>query len=90
MVIPVRIETQNGTVTASVAGWSEMRVDAPTREAAMHGLRTLVAERIGTGELAVLDVGTGVSDIAGIFRDDPTLREICEEAYRLRDAETLE
>jgi uncharacterized protein (DUF433 family) len=32
-------------------------------------------------------VGTiGVSDLAGVFSDDPTLREICEQAYEMRDA----
>ena len=29
----------------------------------------------------------GVSDLAGLFSDDLTLREICEQAYRMRDAE---
>jgi predicted HNH restriction endonuclease len=29
----------------------------------------------------------GLSDLAGRSADDPTLREICEEAYRLRDAD---
>jgi hypothetical protein len=31
-----------------------------------------------------------VSDIAGVFADDPSLREICQEAYRMRDAELNE
>jgi hypothetical protein len=30
---------------------------------------------------------TGVSGLAGKYRTDPTLREICTEAYRMRDAE---
>lgn len=29
----------------------------------------------------------GVSDLAGLFSDDLTLREICEQDYRMRDAE---
>jgi uncharacterized protein (DUF433 family) len=29
----------------------------------------------------------GVSDLAGAFTDDLTLREICEQAYQMRDAE---
>jgi hypothetical protein len=29
----------------------------------------------------------GISALAGMFADDPTLREICEEIYRERDAD---
>ena len=29
----------------------------------------------------------GVTDLAGTYSTDPTLRDICAEAYRLRDAE---
>jgi len=43
---------------------------------------------IERGELLALEVETfGVSDLAGLFSDDPTLREICEQAYQTRDAE---
>ncbi len=32
---------------------------------------------------------TGLSDIAGKYESDPTLQDICNEAYRQRD-ETIE
>jgi hypothetical protein len=49
--------------------------------------RTL--ERIEHGELISLDVdAVGVSSLAGKYSADPTLREICDEAYQRRDAES--
>jgi len=40
------------------------------------------------GELLSLDVEPiGVSSLAGKYGTDPTLRAICEDAYRRRDAE---
>ena len=36
------------------------------------------------------DVGRGLAGLFGKFRDDPTLREICEQAYKERDADVQE
>ena len=39
-------------------------------------------------EFVTLEVSTqGVTDLAGTYSTDPTLRDICVEAYHLRDAE---
>ena len=47
-----------------------------------------IVANVDYGELTSVDIEPlGISDLAGTYRDDPTLREICEEAYRLRDAE---
>ncbi|MBW3600895.1 MAG: hypothetical protein KY475_26965 [Planctomycetes bacterium] len=41
-----------------------------------------------SGEMVSLDVRSrGVAAVAGAGRDDPTLRDICDDAYRARDAE---
>jgi len=38
-----------------------------------------------------LEISPGsVTALAGAFADDPSLREICEQAYRERDAELKE
>ena len=43
---------------------------------------------LSTGQIELVDVDfVGVSGLAGTYRDDPTILEICAEAYRLRDEE---
>jgi hypothetical protein len=51
-------------------------------------LRAAIQERVRARELTSVEIEPfGISDLAGTYRDDPTLRDICEEAYRLRDVE---
>ena len=91
MAFPVLIEKCDGQVAAMLLGAPKIRVVCPTREQALGALRAEIQQRLDAGELLDLEVGPrGVSTLAGAFRDDPTLREISEEAYRLRDAEKSE
>ncbi|HMV47738.1 MAG TPA: hypothetical protein PLD20_21120 [Blastocatellia bacterium] len=88
MSFPVLVEASNGHFTASLAGMPTLSVVEATREKAIAALRTILQKRLEQGELVSLEVEKlGVSDLAGKFADDPTLREICEQAYQLRDAE---
>ena len=88
MTFPVLVEAQNGHFVASLIGVPDLSVVDATRARALAALRAKLQQRIEEGELVSLEVETiGVSDLAGIFSDDPTLRDICEEAYQLRDAE---
>jgi hypothetical protein len=88
MNFPVSIESSAGRVTASLLGAPEVRTSAATREAAMKELQEVVSQRVNHGEFASLEIPShSVTDLIGIFQDDPTLDEICEEAYRQRDAE---
>lgn len=88
MTFPVLVEAQNGRFTASLAGVPSLSVTEATRTQAIAVLKAELQQRIEQGELVSLEVETiGVSDLAGIFSDDPTLREICEQAYQMRDAE---
>ena len=93
MSFPVLVESENGHFVASLLGASDLRVVEPTRDEAVAALKTELQQRIQKGELLSVEVGEsaniGVSDLAGKYKDDPTLREICEQAYQLRDAETL-
>jgi hypothetical protein len=58
---------------------------------AVDALRRELATRVVAGQIMSIDIGfVGVSDLAGKYADDPTLAEICAEAYRLRDAEPKE
>lgn len=54
----------------------------------MAALRLELSEKVKAGELVDLEVTTvGVSGLAGRFADDPTLRQICADIYRERDAD---
>jgi hypothetical protein len=73
---------------AKLLGAPSVRAIRRTREQAVAALRVAIDKRVAKGTLGVVDVQPiGVSDLFGRFKDDPTLREICEEAYRLRDAD---
>ena len=66
-----------------------LRAIGATRDEALAALQADLTQRLTRGELVSLDLPpTGVSGLAGKYRTDPTLREICTEAYRLRNAES--
>ncbi len=88
MSFPVLVEMQAGQFAASLAGVPNVRVVQPTRSQAITALKSEIQQRIELGELLSLDIeSVSVSSLAGRYSDDPTLREICEDAYQLRDAE---
>jgi hypothetical protein len=88
MSFPVSIEAQNGHFVASLVGVPGLRVIESTYAQALASLRAAIQHRITQGELVALEIDSiGVSTLAGKYKDDPTLREICEEAYKLRDTE---
>lgn len=90
MTVPVWIEQQNGTFTATVLGAPGLRAVADTRDKAVAALRGEVAVRLSAGELLMMDVEPrGVLALAGKYQDDPGWKEswdeIVREAYRERD-----
>jgi len=88
MNFPVSIESSEGRFTATLLGAPEIRATAPTREAAITELRQVIRERVAQGQIESLEFpASSVTDFIGIFHNDPTLDEVCEEAYRQRDAE---
>ena len=101
MTFPILIEQQNGKYTASLLGTESVRVEEPTRERAVASVEAALRARIAKGELLTIDVeeerveptlssevkNLGVTGLAGLFADDPTLSEIVAEAYRQRDEE---
>ena len=98
MTFPIMVESSEGQFRASLVGDPGLCVGAPSREAAVAGLkeqlRHRVAQgrhRVAQGQLLSLDVDSeSVWGLAGKFADDPTLRDICAEAYAARDAERAE
>jgi hypothetical protein len=88
MTFSVIVSPLDNRFTAALVGEPEVRAVGPTREAAIAALRAEVTQRVDRGELVTLDVDSaGITGLAGKYRDDPTLEDICAEAYRERDAE---
>ena len=88
MTFPVIVEPWDGQFVAALVGAPTMRAVGRTRDQALATLHADLAQRLARGELVALELAPlGVTDFAGTYDTDPTLREICAEAYRRRDAE---
>lgn len=88
MTFPILVKARGDAYAASLAGAPSVRVVEPTHSEAIDALRTEIRERVDRGELLLLDIeAEGVVSLAGKYRDDPTLNEIRNEAYKLRDVE---
>jgi hypothetical protein len=88
MTFPVIVHPTAGQFEATLVGAPEMCATAATREEALAKLESAISKRLDQGELVALEVSRrGLTGLFGKFRDDPTLREICADAYRERDAE---
>ena len=88
MTVTVLVQQSSGQFSASVVGSSALQVLRPSRAEAIAALQRELAAKVAAGELLDLEVQPlGVSGLAGRFRDDSALREICDDIYRQRDAE---
>jgi hypothetical protein len=86
MTFPVLMEARKGHFAAALVGAPTIRAVGPTRAEALAALQTALAQRLVRGECVSLKLAPlGVSGLAGIYATDPTLRDICLEAYRTRD-----
>jgi len=88
MTFPVFVEPWDSQFAAILVGAPTIRAVGSTRAEALAALQADLAQRLAHGELVSLELPpAGVSGLAGYYRTDLTLREICAEAYRLRDTE---
>ncbi len=88
MTFPVTVHPANGQFRAALVGAPDVHATASTPEQALAALESAIAKRLDQGELVALEVGRrGLTGLFGKYRDDPSLREICETAYRERDAD---
>jgi hypothetical protein len=91
MTFPATVHPTNGRFEATLVGAPDVRAVAPTRDAALAALESVIAERVNRGELVALTVGRkGLGALFGKYRNDPTLREICETAYKQRESDVSE
>jgi predicted RNase H-like HicB family nuclease len=91
MIFPVIVQASNGQFQAELLGAPNVCAMAATREEALSALQLAIAKRLDQGELVALEVPRrGLAGLFGKYRDDPTLREICESAYKERDANVRE
>lgn len=89
MTFPVLVEPRDGQFAASLVGAPDVCVGEPTRDQAITALKAELQQRIEHGELISLEVdAVSVSSLTGKYGDDPTLREIRDQAYQRRDAES--
>lgn len=88
MTFSVLIEAADGQFAASLVGVPNVRVVGSTHSQAIEALKAEVEQRIELGELVALEIDTaGISDLAGKYSADLTLRQICEDIYHRRGAE---
>lgn len=91
MTFPAIIHPIHDQFEAALVGAPDVCATAATREQALAALETAIAQRLDRGELVALEVRRrGLAGLFGKYHDDPTLREICEAAYRERDTEVSE
>ncbi|OAI55174.1 hypothetical protein AYO44_00225 [Planctomycetaceae bacterium SCGC AG-212-F19] len=91
MTFPVIVHPSQGQFEAALVGAPDVRATAATREEALAALESAIAKRLAHGDLVALEVPRrGLTGLFGKYRDDPTLRDICEAAYHERDADVRE
>ena len=91
MTFPVVVHSSNGQFQAALIGAPDVNATASTREQALAALESAIVQRLDQGEIVALEVRRrGLVGLFGNYRDDPTLREICEAAYQERDADVRE
>jgi hypothetical protein len=86
MSFTIFVEAVDGQFVASLIGAPNVRVVKPNRAQAIAELKAEIRQRVTLGELLSLEIDAGsVSDLAGKYGSDPTLRQISDEAYERRD-----
>lgn len=88
MTFPIVVKMHDDQFSASLVGAPDVRVVELTRDQAIAALKANLQQRVEHGELLSLDIdAVSISSLAGKYSTDPTLREICNQAYQRRDAE---
>lgn len=87
MTFPVLVESHDEQFEAILMGTPHVRAVEQTRLEAIASLKTKIRQSLESGELCLLELEpTGLAGLAGKYEADPTLSDICEEAYLARKA----
>lgn len=84
MTVPVLVESQNGTFTASVLGNPAVKATGPTKDAAVTALTADLIEKQGRGELVLVNLPPLPRRPLSEEEIEAT-REMVAEIYRRRD-----
>lgn len=89
MTVTVLVQQSNGEFSASLVGSPAIQVIRPTRSEAISALQRELSAKVAAGELVDLELEPtmDMTGLFGIFRDDESLQEICDDIYRQRNAE---
>jgi hypothetical protein len=86
MSFPISIESTEHGFCAFVPGDRSVSGEGATRQEAVSALRAEIQVRLAHGDLILVDIEPlGVTQLAGAWADDPTVPELVDEIYRLRD-----
>lgn len=88
----VAIEQVNGHYVAASLAFPDLRAEAETEALAVAGVKGMVAEKLRNRKIVRIDIDISARDLMrhfGIFSGEAAIamQEICDEAYRQRDAE---
>jgi len=85
------VHPSNGQFETVLVGAPGVCATASTRAEGLAALESAIASRLDQGELVALEVPRrGWAGLFGKYRNDPALLEICETAYKERDADVRE
>ena len=89
MTVPVWVEQQNGTFTASVIGAPALSAAGITKEAAVAAAAARFRAGVAAGEVVYVNVPDPLLPPARAYTDEEIeiMREMTAEIYRERDAQ---
>ncbi len=91
MTFSVIVHPSDGQFEATLVGAPDVRATGSTRIGSLAALEAVIEKRVEQGELVTLEIGRkGLAGLFGKYRDDPTLQDICDDAYIERDADVRE
>ncbi len=87
MTFQIVVEPNDGQFSAHLLGEKAICVVRPTRNEAVAAMTLELKQRVARGEIVSVEIPKygGAAAIAGMGKDDPTWRELCDEIYAARD-----
>jgi hypothetical protein len=87
MTVPIWVEQQGGTFTATVIGAPRLKAEGATKEQAVAAATAQLQDRVTAGEVVLVNVPTPPPARNYAPEEIELMRELCAEAYRERDAQ---